>query len=147
MRHTYQHSREISYEDHRLAGIFVAGWFFWTGLVALAAQLTEWLVATVSSGQVTDLAATAGQWPVPAWLALWVDPAWLPSQQLAAVELVQRLGQLLPTASSLMAWIRPLLWIGWGLGAGDIDSSRGGGAWALAGGSPGITHKVITFKR
>lgn len=97
-----------------LAFLVFAG--LWSGLVALAAQMTEWLLAAMSSGQVTDLATTAGQWPVPAWLALWVDPAWLKGMQVASVELVQWLAQLLPAATGLMEWVTPLLWIGWGLG-------------------------------
>jgi hypothetical protein len=31
------------------------------------------------------------------------------------VDVVQWLGQVLPSAGGLMGWISPLLWIGWGL--------------------------------
>lgn len=96
-----------------LAFVILAG--LWTGMVALVAQIAEWLLAAMSSGQVTDLTTTAGQWPVPAWLALWVDPAWLQGLQVAAMELVQWIGQLLPAATGLMGWITPVLWIGWAL--------------------------------
>lgn len=96
-----------------LAFLILAG--LWTGLVALLAQIADWLLAAMSSGQVTDLATTAGQWPVPAWLALWVDPVWLQGLQASAVELVQWIGQLLPVATGLMGWITPVLWTGWAL--------------------------------
>jgi hypothetical protein len=96
--------------------IFLVSAGLWTGFVALAAQMTEWLLTAMSSGQVADIATTAGQWPVPAWLALWVDPEWLKGMQLASVEFVQWLGQLLPAATGLMGWVTPLLWIGWVLG-------------------------------
>lgn len=96
-----------------VAFVVLAG--LWTGLVALTVQVTDWLLAAMASGQATDLATAAGQWPVPAWLALWVDTAWLQGLQAAAVDLVQWLGQVLPSADGLMGWIAPLLWIGWGL--------------------------------
>lgn len=89
---------------------------FWTGLVMLTGEVSHWVLGSVGSGQVTDLAATAGQIPVPAWLALWVDTAWLKEMQTFGISVVQWLGQVLPSADGLMAWITPLLWVGWGLG-------------------------------
>lgn len=85
----------------------------WTGLVALSAQLTEWLLGALASGQVNDLASAAGQWPVPEWLGPWVDTAWLQAVQAATVDMLQWLGQVLPGADSLMGWITPLLWTVW----------------------------------
>lgn len=89
---------------------------FWTGLVTMTEHLSHWLLASLASGQVGELATLAGQWPVPAWLGLWVDTAWLQSLQEAAVGLVQWLGQVLPSSQGLMSWITPLLWLGWGMG-------------------------------
>lgn len=94
-----------------VAFVLVAG--VWTGLVALTAQLTEWLLGAVASGQVNDLASAAGQWPVPDWLGLWVDTAWLQAVQAATADMLQWLGQVLPGADSLMGWISPLLWTVW----------------------------------
>lgn len=87
----------------------------WTGLVALTAQLTDWLLAAMGSGQVTDLAQTALQWPVPAWLGIWVDTAWLQDVQTTWVGVVQWLAQVLPSFEALTGWITPLLWVVWGL--------------------------------
>jgi hypothetical protein len=92
-----------------VAFLVLAG--LWTGLVALTVQVTDWLLGAVASGQATDLATAAGQWPVPAWLALWVDTAWLQGLQAAWVGV----GQVLPSADGLMGWITPLLWTGWAL--------------------------------
>jgi hypothetical protein len=89
---------------------------FWTGLVALTEQLSQWLLASMASGQVGELATVAGQWPVPAWLGFWVDTAWLKSLQEAGVGLVQWLSNVMPSSQGLMSWISPLLWLGWGLG-------------------------------
>ena len=96
--------------------VFLVLTAFWTGLVALTEQLSQWLLASMASGQVGVLATVAGQWPVPAWLGFWVDTAWLQSMQEAGVGLVQWLSQILPSSQGLMSWISPLLWLGWGLG-------------------------------
>jgi hypothetical protein len=89
---------------------------FWTGLVALTEQLSQWLLASMAAGQVGELASVAGQWPVPAWLGFWVDTAWLKSLQEAGVGLVQWLSNVMPSSQGLMSWISPLLWLVWGLG-------------------------------
>jgi hypothetical protein len=89
---------------------------FWTGLVMLTSQVSEWVLGSMASGQVTELAVSAGQIALPAWLALWIDTAWLKEMQTFGVSLVQWLGQVLPSADGLMTWINPLLWVGWGLG-------------------------------
>ena len=97
-------------------GVFALLAAGWTGLVAVSVQITEWLLGMAASGQVGDVATAAGQWPVPAWLALWVDPAWVQALQTAWLGTVQWLGQVLPSGDGLMGWIAPLLWTGWALG-------------------------------
>ncbi|WP_396434099.1 hypothetical protein [Limnohabitans sp.] len=96
--------------------VFVILVAFWTGLVALTEQLSQWLLASMATGQVGELAAIPDQWPVPAWLGLWVDTEWLKSMQEAGLGLVQWLTQVMPSADGLMRWISPLLWLCWGLG-------------------------------
>jgi hypothetical protein len=97
--------------------VFIVLMAFWTGLVALTEQLSQWLLASMANGQVGELATVAGQWPVPAWLGIWVDTELLKNLQEAGVGLVQWLGQVLPSSQGLMSWITPLLWLGWGAGS------------------------------
>lgn len=97
-------------------GVFGLLALCWTGVAAGSVQITEWLLTLVASGQATDVATAAGQWPVPAWLAVWIDPAWLKAMQGAWLGMVQWLGQVLPGAGGLMAWITPLVWTVWALG-------------------------------
>lgn len=104
---------------------------FWTGLVMLTSQVSEWALGSMASGQATDLAVSAGQIALPAWLALWVDTAWLTEMQTYGVSLVQWLGQVLPSADGLMTWINPLLWIGWGLGMVAMLIGAGVAHWLL----------------
>jgi hypothetical protein len=97
-------------------GVFGLLALSWSGLAAASVQITAWLLATVASGQVTDVATAAGQWPLPAWLAEWIDPTWLSAMQGTWMGLVQWLGQVLPSAGGLMDWVTPLVWITWALG-------------------------------
>jgi hypothetical protein len=90
----------------------------WTGFVAIVHQLTGWLLSAIDSGALQGAAGTVGGLslpPVPAWLEPWVDTAWLSELQSLAVSLVQWLGAVLPSGDALMAWVGPLLWVGWGL--------------------------------
>lgn len=96
---------------------FVLVILFWTGLIALTEQLSQWLLASMPTGQVTDLTQITGQWPVPAWLGLWVDTAWIEGVQEMGVGFLAWLMPLVPSSESLMGWISPLLWITWGIGS------------------------------
>lgn len=104
---------------------------FWTGLVALTEQLSQWLLASMAGGQISELATLAGQWPVPAWLGFGIDTAWLTSLQASAVALMQWLGQVMPSSPSLMQWLTPLLWLAWALGAAFLLLCAVLGHWVL----------------
>jgi hypothetical protein len=90
----------------------------WTGFIALAHQLTGWLLGAIDTGSLQGAAGTVGGLalpPVPAWLAPWIDTASLATLQSMAVSLVQWLGAVLPSGDALMAWVGPLLWVGWAM--------------------------------
>lgn len=105
--------------------------FVWTGLIGIAEQLTEWLLAAMASGQVGDLANQALQWPLPDWLSPWVDTAWIKAVQESSLGLVQWLGQVLPSASRLMDWVSPLIWALWALGLAFLLALAVAGHWML----------------
>jgi hypothetical protein len=85
-------------------------------LAALLAQLTDWLSAAMASGAAGSALDQIGQWPVPAWLAPWVDPAWVETMQASVLEWLQWLSAAMPAIGGLMGWISPLVWLLWGLG-------------------------------
>jgi len=89
---------------------------FWTGTALISVELTEWLASTVGTSQVSDVAASVGQWPVPAWLALWVDPAWIEAIQASWLQVMGWLGASGPAAlGSVLSWLIPLIWVVWGV--------------------------------
>jgi hypothetical protein len=99
-----------------LTALLAAGW---TGLVALTQQLAGWLLGAVHADALTQASGAVGGWSVPAasaWLAPWVDTAELAALQALATDGVQWLGAVLPSGDALMAWVGPLLWVGWGFG-------------------------------
>lgn len=89
----------------------------WTGATVIAVKLSEWVAATVASGQISDAIAAAGQWPVPAWLAPWIDTGVVAAIQQSVLAVVQWLTPMLPSAAGALGWVPPLLWTLWGLGA------------------------------
>lgn len=88
----------------------------WTGFVAIVHQLTGWLLSAMQAGSLQGAADSVGGLslpPIPAWLAPWLDTDSLAALQSTAVSVVQWLGAVLPSGDALMAWIGPLLWVGW----------------------------------
>ena len=107
----------------------------WTGGAALLAGLTDWAAGVLASGVAVDWAKTAAQWPVPSWLALWVDPQAVRFLQEAVLWAVGALGSLsqgLPVAGQLVGWLEPLVWLAWGLGMVALLGLTAGVHWWLA---------------
>lgn len=90
----------------------------WTGFIAVVHQLTGWLLAAVDGGSLQGAAGSVGGLalpPLPDWLAPWVDTASIAALQSFVVSMVEWLRAVMPSADALMAWVGPLLWVGWAL--------------------------------
>ena len=87
----------------------------WTTFVAMSAGLVGWLLSAVANGQITGAAQAVGQWPIPAWLGVWIDPGMVENMQATWLNVVQWLSQVLPAASTLTGWVVPLMWVVWGV--------------------------------
>jgi len=88
----------------------------WTGLAAVGASLVGWGAGVLASGGAAEWARVAAQWPVPAWIGLWVDPAAVKAMQEALLWSLQALQASLPWIGSALGWLVPLVWVAWGLG-------------------------------
>ena len=88
----------------------------WTVLVAVSAALLSWGGELIASGGAADWGRAAAQWPVPAWISLWVDPALVQALQEALRWSLDAFGGALPAAGALVGWLAPLAWVIWGLG-------------------------------
>lgn len=88
----------------------------WTGGAFVSAQLTQWIAQALASGEAASVGRELAQWPVPQWLALWVDTAWLEALQSALLWTLETLQEALPLLGSALGWLVPLVWLLWGLG-------------------------------
>ncbi len=88
----------------------------WTGGAWLAAELTQWSAQAIAAGNAESAARAAAQWPMPPWMALWVDPEWLKAVQASMRWALDVGSGLLPFAGAAMGWLVPLVWLAWGGG-------------------------------
>lgn len=89
----------------------------WTGMTLLTVYLVDWIVQSFGSTLPTDLGVALDTIPVPPWLAVWIDPAWIQSIQAGLVGLIEGVTQTVPYFASAVGWLAPLIWAVWGLGA------------------------------
>lgn len=104
----------------------------WTGMAAVSVQITDWLLASVATDAAGAAVSASAAWPVPAWLALWVDPQAIQALQTAWAGAVQWLGAVLPSAGGLAGWVSAAVWIVWGFGLAGLLALAGVLHW-LAG--------------
>lgn len=86
----------------------------WTGFIALAAALADWVAG--HGGQLQGGLQGIAQWPLPPWIALWTDPATAEAVRAMIVWSVELLGAAMPWITPLLDWVAPLLWVIWGVG-------------------------------
>ena len=89
----------------------------WTGGTLLLTELTGWGARQLASGDAAATGAAVAQWPVPAWISLWVDTAWIQAAQGGLTWALTAFDGALPFVGSAVGWIVPLMWVLWGLGA------------------------------
>ncbi len=89
---------------------------FWTGGTLVLTALTEWGARQLASGEAAALGDILAQWPVPAWVAVWVDTAMIEAVQGGVTWALQALHGALPLVGSAVGWVVPLIWVLWGLG-------------------------------
>ena len=84
---------------------------FWTVLIAVSASLANWLAGSAdkAAGKLEAIA----QWPAPAWLSLWLDPALLQPIKDMTVWGMNLLITATPWLTPLLGWVAPLLWVVW----------------------------------
>jgi hypothetical protein len=88
-----------------IAGLLV------TATVWVLASAVGWLV-DMTPGTLESMSRVA-QWPVPAWLAMWVDSAVVEQVLGTLSKWLQALATQAPWLTSLLGWIVPVLWIFW----------------------------------
>lgn len=96
--------------------LFAAAALLWTLVAWIGASLIEFTLPLLASEPVLSSGRAVTELPVPSWLAVWIDPAWLRAAQggLAwALEALQGAGPGLQSAARVLV---PVVWIAWGVG-------------------------------
>ena len=104
----------------------------WTALAALTVKASDWLLGTVASAQAGEALGNAVMQPLPESLEPWISPVWLAAPREFLLEALQMAEQFVPSPDGVMAWIAPLIWTGWALGAAALLAVALGLHW-LAG--------------
>ena len=90
---------------------------FWCGLSWAWIELLQFSVERLGhAAQTEEIARTIEQWPLPAWLVPWLDPAWDAALRAGLQALLVLGATLAPWLGSALAWLLPLAWIVWGSG-------------------------------
>lgn len=109
----------------------------WTGLVWLTHRISAWLLGALETGNLQDAGTTVAGLPLPplpGWVEPWFNPTWLAQWQALAARLLAWLGEVSPSGDALMAWIGPLLWVGWGFGLVTLLVLAGLAHWLVGSG-------------
>lgn len=90
----------------------------WSGLCWAGAGLLRWAAGLLSGtgNAPDDWGRVLADWPLPEWLALWVDLGALRSLLELIASMFESLKAVWPSADSALAWLIPLLWVVWGGG-------------------------------
>jgi hypothetical protein len=86
----------------------------WTGFIAVCAALADWIAG--QGGQLQGGMQTLSQWPMPPWVALWVDPALAETIRASVIWSVEVITALMPWITPMLEWVAPLLWVIWAVG-------------------------------
>ena len=127
--------------------LFILILAIWTGMTLLTVHLVDWIVQTFGSTLPTDFGAVLGTIPVPPWLAVWIDPVWIQSIQPSLVGLIEGITQTVPYFASAIAWLSPLIWAIWGLGALALLIFAIAGHWLLGSFRTTAQHRVSGLNR
>lgn len=88
----------------------------WTAGAWLTAAVAQWSAQALATGTAEAAGRAVAAWPVPPWMALWVDPQWVKALQDMVAWTLDTGQGLLPWLGTAMGWLVPLVWVGWGFG-------------------------------
>jgi hypothetical protein len=113
--------------------LFALAMLLWTGTALIAVHFVDWTVQTFGNTLPTaqELGAVAEAIPLPAWLAVWVDPAWAQIFQAGFGNFIEVVSQSAPFLASAISWLSPLIWGIWGLGVLVLLIAAALGHWLL----------------
>ncbi len=88
----------------------------WTAGTWIVTQFVAWGAQVLGTGRLPQVGYEPADWPLPEWLRIWMDPAWIAALQTVARDTLEAVAPMLPLAGSALGWVIPLVWFVWGLG-------------------------------
>jgi hypothetical protein len=85
----------------------------WTLFAWILSSLVQWVAQVAQGGDLQAAVRTVAEWPMPEWMAWWMDPGWVRMAQSALVWTLENLGGTLPSLGTLIGWLSPLIWGVW----------------------------------
>ncbi|WP_296493374.1 hypothetical protein [Rhodoferax sp.] len=101
----------------------------WTVFIAVSAALADWLAG--QGGQLQGGMQALTQWPMPAWIGLWLDPALAETLRASVVWSVEALAAFMPWIVPLLEWVAPLLWVIWAIAMAVLVALAGVGLFVI----------------
>jgi len=101
----------------------------WTVFIAVSAALADWLAG--QGGQLQGGMQALTQWPMPAWIGLWLDPALAETLRASVVWAAEALTAFMPWVVPLLEWVAPLLWVIWAIGVALLMALAGVGLFLI----------------
>ena len=101
----------------------------WTGLCLITAWAVGAVLGWLPEGALMTGVDTVSQWSIPAWLAPWVDTAWLDAVMQSLRAAVTWLQPWLPSADTVAGLVSALAWVVWTIGALGLLLVAGGVHW------------------
>lgn len=96
--------------------VFAVLALLWTGGAAMAAALAGWTAQAIADGTAAGTAREIAALPVPHWMALWMDTAFIEALQSALLWAVEAGRHALPFVGTAAGWLVPVVWIAWAMG-------------------------------
>ncbi|RYF15108.1 MAG: hypothetical protein EOO30_15755 [Comamonadaceae bacterium] len=96
--------------------VFAVLALLWTGGAAMAAALAGWTAQAIADGTAVGAAREIAAVPVPQWMALWMDTAFVEALQSALSWAVEAGRHALPFVGTAAGWLVPMVWIAWAIG-------------------------------
>jgi len=88
----------------------------WTFASTILVEAIQWSSERLTSGQTANLESVTSSIVIPPWLSPWLEPSsWAMIFQSIQFFLANA-ASAVPAIGSLLGWLVPLVWIGWGLG-------------------------------
>jgi hypothetical protein len=100
-----------------------------TLLAVLFASAIGWLASHMAGS--ADLINQAAQWPVPAWLAAFFNPALLEPVRTAVVAVIGAVATGVPWVAPMLTWLVPVVWVVWALLMFGLIALAGGVHYAI----------------